>query len=83
VTREEHASAVQALIDQIAPIVSEASRTVPHTVILSALLGMFRTTALHTHPACTEVAAQASMSLGLELTAFHAQQQAPYGAPMH
>lgn len=82
-TPAEHAIAVQALIDQLAPVVSEASRTEPHTVILSALLSMFRTTALHTHPTCTEVAANACMSVSFELSIRRAQQVPPAGAPIH
>lgn len=81
-TPAEHAIAVKALIDQLAPVVSEASRTVPHTVILAALLGMFRVTAIHS-PCCTETAASACMSLGMELGIHHARQLPPSGAPIH
>lgn len=81
-TPAEHAIAVQALIDQLAPTVSDASRTVPHTVILAALIHMFRVTARNS-PGCAETAANVCMSIAMELSIHQARQLPPAGAPIH
>lgn len=81
-TPADHAAAVQALIDQLAPMVCDASATVPHTVILAALIGMYRATALQ-FPCCTNACARACMLVGNELALHQANQQPSLGASIH